>query len=262
MFKKKTFFLYISLSVFHCILQKKTGPEIYNDQSSENSDSDSAEDCDNSEELEDSDDGGGWITERNIQLLKKNNAGDWLPEGNEARVGCITTDYAVQNVIKQIGLSVVALDGRVIREVRTYIRRCYGCFTLTPNMTRMFCPKCGNKSLKRVAVYLDKDGKQCVYINSKRPLNLRGKRFSLPMPRGGKHAVNPRLVEDQPMPHQRPSRLAKTKTNAMDPDYVANLSPFATKDVYSKSAMLGFKGSSQKQWMKRNPNESNKKCKK
>lgn len=202
----------------------------------------------------------GWITEDNIKDLSKN-TGDDLVE-LEAKVGCITTDYAVQNVLKQIGLSVVALDGRVIKEVRTYIRRCYGCFTLTTSMTRLFCPKCGNKSLKRVAVYLDDDGKQCVYINGKRPLSLKGKKYSLPKPQGGKHAVNPRLVEDQPMPHQRPSRLAKTKTNALDPDYTAGLSPFATKDVYSKSAMLGFKGSVQKQWMKRNPNESNKKCKK
>lgn len=202
----------------------------------------------------------GWITEGNIKNINKNADDDFLEQ--EAKVGCITTDYAVQNVIKQIGLSIIALDGRVIKEVRTYIRRCYGCFTMTSNMTRLFCPKCGNKSLKRVAVYLDKDGKQCVYINAKRPLNLKGKKYSLPKPQGGKHVINPRLVEDQPMPHQRPSRLAKTKTNALDPDYTAGLSPFAIKDVYSKSAMLGFKGSVQKQWMKRNPNESNKKCKK
>lgn len=202
----------------------------------------------------------GWITEDNIKDINKNTEDNLLEQ--EAKVGCITTDYAVQNVIKQIGLSIIALDGRVIKEVRTYIRRCYGCFTMTSNMTRVFCPKCGNKSLKRVAVYLDKDGKQCVYINTKRPLNLKGKKYSLPKPQGGKYAINPRLVEDQPMPHQRPSRLAKTKTNALDPDYTAGLSPFATKDVYSKSAMLGFKGSVQKQWMKRNPNESNNKCKK
>jgi len=213
--------------------------------------------CKNISQLEIDD---GWITEDNITELN-NKTGNDLTE-QEAKVGCVTTDYAVQNVIKQIGLSIIALDGRVIKEVRTYIRRCYGCFMLTSNMTRSFCPKCGNKSLKRVAVNLDKDGKQCVYINTKRPLNLKGKKYSLPKPQGGKHAINPRLVEDQPMPHQRPSRLAKTKTNALDPDYIAGLSPFVTKDIYSKSAMLTFKGSVQKQWMKRNPNESNKKCKK
>lgn len=202
----------------------------------------------------------GWITKDNIKELNKK-TGHCVTE-QEAKVGCITTDYAVQNVIKQIGLSVIALDGLVIKEVRTYIRRCYGCYTLTSNMTRLFCSKCGNKSLKRVVVHLDKDGKQCVYINGKRPLNLKGKKYSLPKPQGGKHAINPRLVEDQPMPHQRPSRLAKTKTNPLDPDYTAGLSPFVTKDIYSKSAVLGFKGSVQKQWMKRNPNESNKKCKK
>ncbi|XP_050428781.1 RNA-binding protein NOB1 [Adelges cooleyi] len=201
----------------------------------------------------------GWITEDNIKDI--NNDDNSINE-EISKVGCITTDYAMQNVLKQIGLAIVSFDGRIIKEVRTYIRRCYGCFTLTSNMTRMFCPKCGNKSLKRVAVYIDENGKQCIYINGKRPINIKGRKYSLPKPQGGKHAVNPRLVEDQPMPHQRPSRLAKTKTNALDPDYTARLSPFATRDVYSKSAMLGFKGSVQKQWMKRNPNEANKKCKK
>ncbi|XP_050523862.1 RNA-binding protein NOB1 [Daktulosphaira vitifoliae] len=201
----------------------------------------------------------GWITENSLKHVLNNNK---LRSEQDSRVGCVTTDYAIQNVLKQIGLAVIAIDGRVIKELRTYIRRCYGCFKLTTNMTRMFCPNCGNKTLKRVAVYLDENGKQCIYINEKRPINLKGKKFSLPKPQGGKHGVNPRLVEDQPMPHQRPSRLAKTKTNALDPDYTAGLSPFATRDVYSKSAMLCFKGSCQKQWMKRNPNEVNKKCKK
>ena len=45
--------------------------------------------------------------------------------------------------------------------------------------------------------------------------------YSLPIPQGGKHAVNPRLVEDAKRPHQKPSRLARTKTDALEPDYIA-----------------------------------------
>lgn len=45
--------------------------------------------------------------------------------------------------------------------------------------------------------------------------------FPLPLPQGGKHAVNPRLVEDARRPHQKPTKLAKTKTNALEPDYIA-----------------------------------------
>lgn len=39
-----------------------------------------------------------------------------------------------------------------------------------------------------------------------------------------------------------PSRVARTKTNALDEDYIAGLSPFAMRDTDSKSAMLRSKG--------------------
>jgi hypothetical protein len=45
------------------------------------------------------------------------------------------------------------------------------------------------------------------------------------MPKGGKHANNPILCEDQRVPDQRPSRLARTKNNPLDPDYTAGWFP-------------------------------------
>jgi RNA-binding protein NOB1 len=48
------------------------------------------------------------------------------------------------------------------RETKTWILRCYGCFTTTPAMEKRFCPKCGNKTLKRVSVTVNKDGTQQV----------------------------------------------------------------------------------------------------
>lgn len=86
--------------------------------------------------------------------------------------------------------------------------------------------------------------------------------FSLPTPKGGKHANNPILCEDQPMPDQRPSRLARKKNNPLDDDYIAGYSPFVMRDINSKSAMLGIRpDGAVKYWMKRNPNESKKKRK-
>lgn len=81
------------------------------------------------------------------------------------------------------------------------------------------------------------------------------------MPKGGKHANNPILCEDQPMPDQRPSRLARLKNNPLDDDYIAGYSPFVMRDINSKSAMLGIRPDVVKYWMKRNPNESKKKRK-
>jgi len=155
----------------------------------------------------------------------------------------------------QIGLNVVSLEGRLIHEVRTYILRCYACFRTTSNISKVFCPKCGNKTLKKVAVSLNEDGTLKIHISTRKQLTGRGKKFSLPMPKGGKYAVNPILVENQRMPQQRASKLGRTRTNALDPDYVAGNSPFAVNDVYSRAAKLGRTGRTSTYWNRRNPNE-------
>ena len=82
--------------------------------------------------------------------------------------------------------------------------------------------------------------------------------YSLPKPQGGKHARNPILVEDQPMPHQEMAKKSKIKYDVFDPDYVANASPFAPIDTTSRSAVLGIRKHGQNFRCKRNPNENRK----
>lgn len=82
------------------------------------------------------------------------------------------------------------------------------------------------------------------------------------MPKGGKHANNPILCEDQPIPDQKPTRLARTKYNPLQDDNIAEYSPFIIRDVYSKSAMLGIRAKNPvKYWMQKNPNEVRRKRK-
>jgi len=81
--------------------------------------------------------------------------------------------------------------------------------------------------------------------------------YSLPTPKGGKYAVNPKLCEDQRDPQQRTSKKAKMKVDVFDANFVALVSPFAPKDVNSRSAMLGYTGRKHGQ-RRRNPNENNK----
>ncbi|XP_015603970.1 RNA-binding protein NOB1 [Cephus cinctus] len=229
---------------------------------SENDDQDEEDEDDENEEEEDADDEGndedvgGWITPKNIVKVKKEMDSDVL-EDKPATVACMTTDFAMQNVLMQIGLNVAALDGRVIKQMRTFILRCYACFKTTSVMTKMFCPNCGHKTLKKVAVSMDDNGKMQIHVNARKPLSARGKKFSLPTPKGGKHANNPILCEDQPMPDQRPTRLARTKNDPLNDDYIAGYSPFVMRDTNSKSAMLGIRpGSHVKHWMRKNPNEA------
>ncbi|XP_035900619.1 RNA-binding protein NOB1 [Anopheles stephensi] len=189
------------------------------------------------DDAEDDEDDDSWITPTNIKQVKRDMGMD-LHEEASTTVACITTDYALQNVLKQIGLQVAALDGRIIKQVRTYILRCYACFKTTPDATKVFCPNCGNKTLKKVAVSLDAEGKQIIHINTRRPLTAKYKNRPIAKFEGGKYATNPLLFADQPLPQQRVSAKARSKTNALGDDYTAGYSPFVMRDIDSRSAVL------------------------
>ncbi|NXY04343.1 NOB1 protein, partial [Pteruthius melanotis] len=189
------------------------------------------------EEDEESDDE-GWITPSNLKQAQQDTGHcDAAPVG--VQVGCVTTDFAMQNVLLQMGLHVLAVNGMLIRRARSYILRCHGCFRTTSDMTKVFCPHCGNKTLKKVAVSVSDDGSLHMHFSrNPKVLNPRGLRYPLPAPQGGKHANNPHLVEDQRFPQQRLSRKARQKTDVFDPDYLAGASPFAENDVHSRAAQL------------------------
>ena len=196
-----------------------------NDDFGYDSDKENDDDDDLSE-----DDGDGWITPGNLKNKKAVFAG--TDEGcipKKLTVACMTTDFAMQNVCKQLGLNIIGTNGMMIKETKNWILRCYGCFKTTPNMDKKFCPKCGNKTLKRVSVTVNADGSQHIHISTRRPLNTKGKKFSLPAPKGGKHGVKPNLVEDQREAQQRLSRKALQKNNPMGDDFMAGSSPFVLR---------------------------------
>ncbi|XP_078527227.1 RNA-binding protein NOB1 [Lissotriton helveticus] len=220
---------------------------------------DSEEEDNEEEEEEEDDDGGGWITPSNIKQVQLDMRSGEPPIN--VKVGCLTTDFAMQNVLIQMGIHVLAVSGMLIRQTRNYILRCHGCFRTTSNMTKVFCPSCGNRTLKKVAVTVNKDGSTQMHLSrNPKVLNTRGLRYSLPIPKGGKHAHNPQLVDDQHFPQQRLSKKAKQKTDALDPDYIAGVSPFAENDIYSRAANLQIRDGALGAGRRRvNPNTTKKK---
>jgi RNA-binding protein NOB1 len=80
----------------------------------------------------DEDDGEGeWITPTNVALHKSKTL-QLIPAqgGANQRVvtGCMTTDFAMQNVLMHMGLSLVGVDGKKIDKVKTWVLRCHACF--------------------------------------------------------------------------------------------------------------------------------------
>ncbi|XP_053356968.1 RNA-binding protein NOB1 [Clarias gariepinus] len=211
------------------------------------------------DEEEDDDDGGGWITPSNIKQIQMD-AGECCPS-EDVTVGCVTTDFAMQNVLIQIGLNVLSVNGMLIKHTRNYVLRCHACFKTTTNMNKSFCPHCGNDTLKKVAVTLSEDGNmQMHFSRNPKVLNPKGKRYAIPLPQGGKHSSNPHLVDDQRFPQQRLSRKARAKTDVFDPDYLAGNSPFSEHDIYSRAAGLHLRDAQCGGGRRRtNPNASRKK---
>ncbi|CAH8390791.1 unnamed protein product [Eruca vesicaria subsp. sativa] len=130
---------------------------------------------------------------------------------SESSVACITGDYAMQNVIIQMGLRLLAPGGMQIRQLNRWVLKCHACYTVTPEIGRIFCPKCGNGgTLRKVAVTIGENG---TTIAARKPrVTLRGTKFSIPMPKSGRDAITKNLVlrEDQlPQKYLHPKNKKK-----------------------------------------------------
>uniref|UniRef100_A0A804PDX6 RNA-binding protein NOB1 n=1 Tax=Zea mays TaxID=4577 RepID=A0A804PDX6_MAIZE len=173
---------------------------------------------------------------------------------SESTVACVTSDYAMQNVILLIGLRLIAPGGMQIRQMHRWVLRCHACYKVTQEVGKIFCPKCGNGgTLRKVSVTVGENG---ITMASRRPrVTLRGTKFSLPMPQGGRDAItkNPILREDQlPQKVLHP----KLKKSNKDDDFLGVVDIFshggdkkAPLKPPVRKALAMFSG-------KRNPNDN------
>lgn len=115
----------------------------------------------------------------------------------ESCVSSVTADFAMQNVILQMGMKLVTPDGMRIEHLRRWVLRCHACEEITRNLSRMFCPKCGNQTLQKVEHTVTRDGVEQFGVRKK--FVLRGSKYTLPAPKGGRQAKKVILREDQLM---------------------------------------------------------------
>lgn len=140
----------------------------------------------------DSDDDEGWIGSDNIKEYTKTFLGreeGALETDKDVRVSVLTSDFAMQNVLLQMGLHLTSADGVTIKSLRQWILRCFACFRLCRDMTRLFCPSCGNNTLQRVQCSVSADG-QVTLANVRTNISTRGTIYSIPKPKGGCKAKN------------------------------------------------------------------------
>jgi RNA-binding protein NOB1 len=161
----------------------------------------------------------------------------------DVEVACLTTDFAMQNILIQMGLHVASVDGMLIKRVKTFVFRCYACHRTAHEKDIHFCPFCGNSTLQKISASVDENG-TCLYLSNSR-LNLRGKKFSIPPFKGGRSANNVIIKSDQ-KEYLRARALAKKQADKVHVwgDHAQSSFPYSTAP--SKAALS---------FTKRNPNE-------
>ncbi|KAJ6515597.1 Nin one binding Zn-ribbon like-domain-containing protein [Mycena sanguinolenta] len=149
------------------------------------------------------DDEGEWITPSNVGL-HKSRALDLLPDSDSARkgkqkaeddvvigAGCMTADFAMQNVLLQMGLNLVGVEGKRIQKVKSWVLRCHACFKICKDPTKKFCPSCGNATLLRTSVTISAPNSDSsapvmqVHLKRNFQYRVRGTKYSIPAPKPG-----------------------------------------------------------------------------
>ncbi|KAH7100539.1 Nin one binding Zn-ribbon like-domain-containing protein [Auriculariales sp. MPI-PUGE-AT-0066] len=163
----------------------ESGPEVEIQEVSE----------DESEEDEEDDGEGEWITPDNVSRHKARGL-ELIPDDPNAEqqtvaVGCMTADYAMQNVLLHLGLNLLDIEGRRISTVKTWVLRCHACFKLCKDSSKKFCPSCGNATLLRTSITThapkEAGGAPVVQVHLKKNFQyrLRGSQYSIPAPKAG-----------------------------------------------------------------------------
>ncbi|KMZ67589.1 putative RNA-binding protein nob1 [Zostera marina] len=149
------------------------------------------------------------------------------PSLSDSTVACVTSDFAMQNVILQIGLRLLVPGGMQIRKLHRWVLKCHACNKVTSEIGRIFCSNCGNGgTLRKVSVTVGENG---IVLASRCPrINLRGTKFSLPMSQGGRQGVAKNIIlrEDQ-IPSKYLVHPMKKKNSKQEKDF------FVSDDIFS-----------------------------
>ncbi|KAJ1671785.1 20S-pre-rRNA D-site endonuclease nob1 [Coemansia sp. RSA 25] len=184
---------------------------------------------------------GDWITPQNVKQKQAVSAMG-MKEARAAnsgcarvtKVACVTSDFAMQNVMLKMGISLVTPDGVAINRLSTWVLRCHACFHLTGDMTKQFCPSCGHPTLKRCSVTTGTNGRLQVHLKANYKYNLRGTVYSIPKATGGQHSKRDVITREDDKVYMRAMSYRKAmdaKSNAglsganslFDPDFMPGL---------------------------------------
>ncbi|KAI9154798.1 20S-pre-rRNA D-site endonuclease nob1 [Paramyrothecium foliicola] len=154
----------------------------------------------NEQEDDGDDDEDGWITPSNLKKHQAKDGNTSTPTQPAAQktlqAAILTSDYAMQNVALRVNLNLVAPSMARITQLKTWVLRCHGCFTVTRDMARQFCPSCGQPTLTRTSCSTDDRGQFRLHLKRNFQWNNRGNVYSVPKPVHG--SAHGRLHKNAP----------------------------------------------------------------
>ncbi len=190
---------------------------------------------------------GGWITPSNIKKHQAKGSGP-IPsskklERKTLQVATMTADFAMQNVLLQMNLNLLSSKTcKRIDQLKQNILRCHGCFNITKEMDKQFCPRCGKPTLTRVSCTTNDKGEVRLHLKANMQWNNKGNVFSIPKPvsgRSNQRWTGPRdgggksgwgrelvLAEDQKEYVRAMTggeRQSRKKKDLMDEDYLPSI---------------------------------------
>ena len=215
----------------------------------ENGDFDESDDLgwvgpDNIDQMEDS----GWGVvhrkHRNNKNKRYNNNNNNNSNNNNANVlnrevGCVTVDFAMQNVLMQMGLGLYSIRGVAIRKLKQWVLRCLACYHITSKMDKLFCPRCGSDTMTKLSVYVnDKGGLRYGFKKNYR-VKTRGTKFAIAKTKGGRKDQGLLLREDQMLSGQW--KQTARKKEKMESMFGEDLSQqLGLKEYQNSELIVGF----------------------
>lgn len=138
---------------------------------------------------EESDSDSGWITPANIkrkQAKEDAAASRSVAETKHLQVATMTGDFAMQNVLLQMNLNLLSTKTcQRISQIKQFVLRCHGCFSTTKDMSKQFCPRCGQPTLTRVSCSTNDKGEVKLHLKANMQWNNKGNVFSVPKAASG-----------------------------------------------------------------------------
>ncbi|OAG04775.1 uncharacterized protein CC84DRAFT_1121456 [Paraphaeosphaeria sporulosa] len=185
-------------------------------------------------------DGSEWITPETLSKHQQQDTSDTPLDASEPQlaVATMTTDFAMQNVLLQMNLSLLSPSMQRIRNARSTILRCHACFLTTREMEKQFCPRCGQPTLQRVSCSTNTKGEFQIHLSTKYRYNKRGDKYSIPKPvggtsngkmrgqGGGKGGWGRELVLSEDQKEYQKTQAERKRTQAKDPmdqDYLPDI---------------------------------------